>query len=67
MQPIETINNFLDKLYNSHQLIIKCNNLDIININCGELIYKTLILAAIIYLADLIFILTKKVIRWLQK
>ena len=63
MHPIETINKFLDKLYNTHQLIIKCNNLDLINIDCGELIYKTLVIAAIIYLADLIFILTKKVVR----
>ena len=63
MHPIETINRFLDKLYNTHQLIIKCNNLDLINIDCGELIYKTIIIAAIIYLADLIFILTRKAIR----
>ena len=66
MNPIEIINKFLDKLYNSHQIIIKCNDLTLINIDVGELIYKTLIIAAIIYLADLIFILAKKVIRWLQ-
>lgn len=63
MQPIQTINNFLDKLYNTHQIVIKCNDVAMINIDCGELIYKTLIIAAIIYLANLIFILTKKVFK----
>lgn len=63
MSAIETINNLLDKLYNSHQIIIKCNDVAMINIDCGELIYKTIIISAIIYLADLIFILTKKAIK----
>lgn len=63
MSAIQTINNFLDKLYNTHQILIKCNDITLINIDCGELIYKTLIITAIIYLADLIFILTKKAIK----
>lgn len=63
MSAIETINTILDKLYNSHQIIIKCNNVDFITIDCGELIYKTIIILTIFYLADLIFILTKKVIK----
>ena len=63
MDAIETINTIIDKLYNSHQILIKCNDMTLININCGELIYKTIIIVAIIYLADLIFILIKKVVK----
>ena len=63
MDPIETINTFIDKLYNSHQILIKCNDMTLINIDCGQLIYYTLIITTIIYLANLTFILIKKVIK----
>lgn len=59
----DPINELLDKLYNSHNLIIKVSDFELININLGEFILNTIILLVLVIFSHLGFILINKIAK----
>ena len=59
----DPINELLDKLYNSHNLIIKVSDFELININLGEFILNSIILLILIIFSHLGFIIINKIAK----
>ncbi len=59
----DPINELLDKLYNSHNLIIKVSDFEIININLGEFILNSIIMLVLIIFSHLGFIIINKIAK----
>lgn len=59
----DPINKVLDKLYNSHNLIIKVSDFELININLGEFILNSIILLVLIIFSHLGFIIINKIAK----
>ena len=59
----DPINELLDKLYNSHNLIIKVSNFELININLGEFILNSIIMLVLIIFSHLGFIIINKIAK----
>ena len=59
----DPINELFDKLYNSHNLIIKVSDFEIININLGEFILNSIIMLVLIIFSHLGFIIINKLAK----
>ena len=59
----DPINELLDKLYNSHNLIIKVSDFELININLGEFILNSIIMLVLIIFSHLGFIIINKIAK----
>ena len=59
----DPINELLDKLYNSHNLIIKVSDFELININLGEFILNSIIMLVLIIFSHLGFIILNKIAK----
>lgn len=59
----DPINELLDKLYNSHNLIVKVSDFEIININLGEFILNSIIMLVLIIFSHLGFIILNKIAK----
>ena len=59
----DPINQLLDKLYNSHNLIVKVSNFEIININLGEFILNSIIMLVLVIFSHLGFIILNKIAK----
>ena len=59
----DPINQLFDKLYNSHNLIVKVSDFEIININLGEFILNSIILLVLIIFSHLGFIIINKIAK----
>lgn len=59
----DPINELLDKLYNSHNLIIKVSDFELININLGEFILNSIIMLVLLIFSHLGFIIINKLAK----
>lgn len=59
----DPINELLDNLYNSHNLIIKVSDFELININLGEFILNSIIMLVLIIFSHLGFIIINKIAK----
>lgn len=59
----DPINKVLDNLYNSHNLIVKVSDFELININLGEFILNSIILLVLIIFSHLGFIIINKLAK----
>lgn len=59
----DPINKVLDNLYNSHNLIIKVSDFELININLGEFILNTIILLVLVIFSHLGLIIINKIAK----
>ena len=59
----DPINELLDKLYNSHNLIIKVSDFELININLGEFILNSIIMLALVIFSHLGLIIINKIAK----
>ena len=59
----DPINKVLDNLYNTHNLIIKVSDFELININLGEFILNSIILLVLIIFSHLGFIILNKIAK----
>ena len=59
----DPINKVLDNLYNSHNLIIKVSDFEIININLGEFILNSIIMLVLLIFSHLGFIILNKIAK----
>ena len=59
----DPINKVLDNLYNSHNLIIKVSDFEIININLGEFILNSIIMLVLVIFSHLGFIILNKIAK----
>lgn len=59
----DPINELLDKLYNSHNLIIRVSDFELININLGEFILNSIIMLVLIIFSHLGFIIINKIAK----
>lgn len=59
----DPINELLDKLYNSHNLIIKVSDFELININLGEFILNSIILLILVIFSHLGLIIINKLAK----
>lgn len=59
----DPINKVLDNLYNSHNLIIKVSDFELININLGEFILNSIIMLVLIIFSHLGFIIINKIAK----
>lgn len=60
---INTINNFLDKVFNSHLIIFNVGSTEIINIDVGWIITICVLLTSVLFIGFLGF----KLVRWFIK
>jgi hypothetical protein len=60
---ISIVNNFLDKIFNTHSIIFNVGSTELININVGWLLTICLLLTSALFIGFLGF----KVIRWFVK
>lgn len=59
----DPINELLDNLYNSHNLIIKVSDFELININLGEFIINSIIMLVLVIFSHLGFIILNKIAK----
>ena len=59
----DPINQLFDKLYNSHNLIIKVSDFELININLGEFILNSIIMLVLLIFSHLGFIILNKIAK----
>ena len=59
----DPINELLDNLYNSHNLIIKVSEFELININLGEFILNSIIMLVLVIFSHLGFIIINKIAK----
>ena len=59
----DPINELLDKLYNSHNLIIKVSDFELININLGEFILNSIIMLVLVIFSHLGLIIINKIAK----
>ena len=59
----DPINKILDNLYNSHNLIIKVSDFELININLGEFILNSIIMLVLVIFSHLGFIIINKIAK----
>ena len=59
----DPINKVLDNLYNSHNLIIKVSDFELININLGEFILNSIIMLVLVIFSHLGFIIINKIAK----
>ena len=59
----DPINQLFDKLYNSHNLIVKVSDFEIININLGEFILNSIIMLVLLIFSHLGFIIINKLAK----
>ena len=59
----DPINEILDNLYNSHNLIIKVSDFELININLGEFILNSIIMLVLVIFSHLGFIIINTIAK----
>lgn len=59
----DPINEILDNLYNSHNLIIKVSDFELININLGEFILNSIIMLVLVIFSHLGLIIINKIAK----